>query len=116
MIAGLRKHTSSFKVEKFDESESEDDSISSASAKSFTLEMPIENQEGESELQEDSSKVNTENSEMAPKPKRQRKSRGVNLMGMQTKKLMKQSVMSRRRVVLEKEGQGYCGQPKCWTI
>ena len=31
--------------------------------------MPIENQEGESELQEDSSKVNSENSELAPKPK-----------------------------------------------
>ena len=48
--------------------------------KSFTLEMPIENQEGERELQEDSSKVNAENSEMAPKPKRQRKSREVNSM------------------------------------
>jgi len=34
MIAGLRKHA-------FKESESEDDSISSASAKSFTLEMPV---------------------------------------------------------------------------
>ena len=80
MIAGLWKHASSFKMEKFNKSESEDDSISSASAKSFTLEIPIENQEGESELQEDSSKVNTENCEMAPKPKRQRKSTEVNLM------------------------------------
>jgi len=80
MTAGLWKHASSFKMEKFNKSESEDDSISSASAKSFTLEMPIENQEGESELREDSSKVNTENCEMAPKPKRQRKSREVNLM------------------------------------
>ena len=42
--------------------------------------MPIENQEGESELQDDSSKVDTENSEMAPKPKRHRMSREVNLM------------------------------------
>ena len=41
-------------MEAFNKSESEDDSISSASAKSFTLEIPIENQEGESELQEDS--------------------------------------------------------------
>ena len=56
-------HASSFKMETCNKSESEDDSISSTSAKSFTLEMPIENQEGESELQEDSSKVNTENSE-----------------------------------------------------
>jgi len=67
-------------METFNKSESEDESISSASATSFTLEMPIENQEGESELREDSSKVNTENCEMAPKPKRQRKSREVNLM------------------------------------
>ena len=80
MTAGLWKHASSFKMETFNKSESEDDSISSASAKSFALEMPIENQEGESELQEDSSKVNTENCDMAPKPKRQRKSRGMNLM------------------------------------
>ena len=80
MIAGLWKHASSFKMETFNKSESEDDSISSASAKSFTLEMPIENHGGESELQEDSSKVNTENCEMAPKPKLQRKSRKVNLM------------------------------------
>ena len=80
MIAGLGKHVSSFKMETFNKSESEDESISSTSAKSFTLEMPIENQEGESELREDSSKVNTENCEMAPKPKRQRKSREVNLM------------------------------------
>jgi len=42
MIAGLWKHASSFKMETFNKSESEDDSISSASAKSFTLEMPIE--------------------------------------------------------------------------
>ena len=67
-------------LETFNKSESEDNSISSASAKSFTLEIPIENQEGENELQEDSSKVNTENCEMAPKPKRQRKSREANLM------------------------------------
>ena len=77
IIAGLWKHASSFKMETFDKSESEDDSISSTSAKSFILEIPIENQEGESELQEDSSKVNTE---MAPKTKRQRKSREVYLM------------------------------------
>ena len=74
------KHVSSFKMETVNKSESEDDSISSASAKSFTLEMPIENHEGESELQEDSSKVNTENFEMAPKLKLHRKSRKVNLM------------------------------------
>ena len=70
MIAGLRKYAFSFKMETLKESESEDDSISFSSAKSFTLEMPIENQEGSSELQKDSSKVNTENSEIAPKPKR----------------------------------------------
>ena len=65
MIAGLWKHASSLKME--------DNCISSASAKSFTLEMPMENQEGENELQEDSSNVNTENCEKAPKPKWQRK-------------------------------------------
>jgi len=80
MIAGLWKHASSFKMETLNKSESEDDSISSSSAKSFTLEIPIENREDESELQEDSSKVNTENCEMAPKPKQQTKSREVNLM------------------------------------
>ena len=48
------------KMEKFTENELEHDSISSTSAKSFTLEMPIENQEGESELQDDSRKAITE--------------------------------------------------------
>ena len=55
-MADFRKHASSFIIDTSNESESEDDSISSASAKSFDLEMPIENQEGESELQQDSSK------------------------------------------------------------
>ena len=75
-MTDFRKHASSLIMETSNESESEDDSISSASSKPFALEMPLENHEGESELQEDSSKVNTENSEMAPKPKRQREEQG----------------------------------------
>ena len=58
-MADLRKHASTFIMESFNESESEDDSTSSATAKSFTLEMPLENQEGENELQEDTSKAKT---------------------------------------------------------
>ena len=65
MMADFRKHVSSFIMDTVHESESEDDKISSASANSFDLEMPIEYQEG-------SCKVN---GEMAPKPKRQRKVR-----------------------------------------
>ena len=62
-MADFRKHVSSFVMDTVHERESEDDNVSSASANSFDSEMPIEYQEGSCNV----------SSEMAPKPKRQRK-------------------------------------------